>query len=91
MRGKKSGPGCGRVKVAGCKAGMGVPDLTGLGGSGGRVLDSGVVFVFPHCDRQTDRQKETGMTSKDGPVRVLGRTAASSLLLVPACNSSSYS
>lgn len=38
--------------------------MTGLGGSCGRVLDSGVVFVFfLHCDRQ--RQA--------GPVRVLGR------------------
>lgn len=64
--------------------------MTGLGGSGARVLDSGVVFVFFFT--VTDRDRHLG--------RYLGRLAdrscvcagtALSLLLLHTDDSSSYS
>lgn len=69
--------------------------MTGLGGSGGRVLDFWGRF-HRQTERQADGRAETQADRKTwaswtGPVRELGWMPASSLLLLHTDDSGSYS
>lgn len=89
-RGKKSGPGRGRGKVA--RPGWGfLNDGLGWVGRPSSGFLGSLSFSLTVADRQTGRLPDKHGQAWTGPVRVLGRKAASSLPLLYTDEASSYS
>lgn len=65
--------------------------MTGLGGSGARVLDSGVVFVFFFTVTDRDRHLSTYQVGRLADRSCVCAGTALSLLLLHTDDSSSYS